>query len=316
MPNRILREGINSSVRVNQLSVEAEVFYRRLMSAVDDYGRTEALVELLLARLYPLKVLQISVSDLAEWIDECISAGLMTLYVVDSKAFIELVDFNQQKRAKASKCPSPEKHMLCTCYASATHVISNAHLGVCVCGGEGVCVYCSEVDEPPAEPPPAEPDEEEPETTEPDSPVVLTYPCSGGKGLTYDLTQAKLDEYEEAFPGIDVFTECKKALQWCRDNPRRKKTPTGMPRFLGAWLGKEQNSVRTGNSGSSDWPIVRDIVKQQWTPDYDNTLHLKAMLSDEQFAKAKHIGFRRISDATVRQDSTLAAEYAQAGGQA
>ncbi len=42
MPNRILREGILTSERVNLLSWEAEVFYRRLMSVVDDYGRFHA----------------------------------------------------------------------------------------------------------------------------------------------------------------------------------------------------------------------------------------------------------------------------------
>ena len=39
MPNRILREGILSSERVDALSEGAEILYRRLMSVVDDYGR-------------------------------------------------------------------------------------------------------------------------------------------------------------------------------------------------------------------------------------------------------------------------------------
>ena len=38
MPNRIIREGILSSDRVDQLDPPAEVFYRRLMSKVDDHG--------------------------------------------------------------------------------------------------------------------------------------------------------------------------------------------------------------------------------------------------------------------------------------
>jgi hypothetical protein len=36
MPNRILRAGIITSDRVNALDFGAEVFYRRLMSAVDE----------------------------------------------------------------------------------------------------------------------------------------------------------------------------------------------------------------------------------------------------------------------------------------
>ncbi len=39
MPNRIIREGILTSEAVNSLSWEAEVFFRRLLSVVDDFGR-------------------------------------------------------------------------------------------------------------------------------------------------------------------------------------------------------------------------------------------------------------------------------------
>ena len=39
MPSRILREGINTSPKVNALSPMAELFYRRLMTVADDYGR-------------------------------------------------------------------------------------------------------------------------------------------------------------------------------------------------------------------------------------------------------------------------------------
>jgi hypothetical protein len=54
MPNRVLREGILTSERVNALDWPAEVFYRRLMSVVDDFGRYWAKPELLRAGLYPL----------------------------------------------------------------------------------------------------------------------------------------------------------------------------------------------------------------------------------------------------------------------
>ena len=53
MPTRIIREGILDSKAVNALSEQAEIFYRRLMSVVDDYGRFEADTELLRARCFP-----------------------------------------------------------------------------------------------------------------------------------------------------------------------------------------------------------------------------------------------------------------------
>lgn len=71
--------------------------------------------------------------------------------------------------------------------------------------------------------------------------VVLTYPTVGKGAQTWNLTQAKLAEYVESFPGVDVLMECRKALQWCRDKPKKRKTPQGMAGFLTGWLGRVQN---------------------------------------------------------------------------
>ena len=56
MPNRIIREGILTSDRVEQLDPPAEVFYRRLMSKVDDHGLYDARPSILRASLYPLRI--------------------------------------------------------------------------------------------------------------------------------------------------------------------------------------------------------------------------------------------------------------------
>jgi hypothetical protein len=56
MPDRILRAGIIKSGAVNALGWPAEVFYRRLMSVVDDFGRYDGRSSILRADLYPLKV--------------------------------------------------------------------------------------------------------------------------------------------------------------------------------------------------------------------------------------------------------------------
>jgi hypothetical protein len=70
--------------------------------------------------------------------------------------------------------------------------------------------------------------------------VILTFPTAGTP-KEWHLTEAKVQEWAEAYPGVDVQAECRKALQWCRDNPKRKKTADGMTRFLNTWLSKAQN---------------------------------------------------------------------------
>ena len=105
MPNRIIREGILTSPRINDLSAGAELFYRRLLSVVDDYGRFHGLPVLLRASCYPLRIDKVSDRDIRGFVGECHKAGVLTAYEVDGKPFVQVNDFNQQVRAKQSKYP-------------------------------------------------------------------------------------------------------------------------------------------------------------------------------------------------------------------
>ena len=107
MPNRILREGILTSERVNRLDWPSEVFYRRLLSVVDDYGRYFAHVSLLRAALFALRLDLVSNDDVAHWLEKTRQAGLVDLYEVDGKLYLQVWNFKQQARAKQSKFPSP-----------------------------------------------------------------------------------------------------------------------------------------------------------------------------------------------------------------
>jgi hypothetical protein len=78
----------------------------------------------------------------------------------------------------------------------------------------------------------------------------MEFPTVGKGSKTWGLTSAKLAEYQEAFPGVDVEAECRKARQWCIDNSTKRKTAKGMPAFLGRWLAKVQDGPRAGGSGS------------------------------------------------------------------
>jgi hypothetical protein len=95
---------------------------------------------------------------------------------------------------------------------------------------------CSEPATPAAEPPP--------------DPVVMSFLTNGPGPKEWHLHQSKVDEYKESFPGVDVLAECKKARQWCIDNPTNRRTAKGVPAFLGRWLTKEQNrGPRVGTDG-------------------------------------------------------------------
>jgi hypothetical protein len=122
MPNRILREGILTSPRISKLPGWAEeVFYRRVMSVVDDFGRYYADHGLLRAACYPRQLNKVSDSDIGKWLTACVNAALVRVYPAsDGESYLQLIDFRQQARAKESKFPAPPS----TCAADAMQVIS------------------------------------------------------------------------------------------------------------------------------------------------------------------------------------------------
>jgi len=62
------------------------------------------------------------------------------------------------------------------------------------------------------------------------------------------ITDAKLAQWTEAFPAVDVAMELKRAALWVLDNPSKRKKQWG--RFLTNWLGRTQE--KGGNRGRSD----------------------------------------------------------------
>src|SRR5262249_14251350 len=102
------RESILTSERVNSLSIEAELFYRRLMSVADDWGRFHANLTLLRTQVYPLKPDLYTETQIEGFLSECERAGLLALYVANGRRYLDIVNFGQRTQSKSSKFPSPD----------------------------------------------------------------------------------------------------------------------------------------------------------------------------------------------------------------
>ena len=128
MPNRILREGILTSPNVARLGWAEEVFYRRLMSVVDDFGRYFGDPGMLRAACYPRQLGKVSDSDVGKWLRSCVDADLVRVYqAADRESYVELIKFGQQVRAKKSKYPDA-----LSLDSNCEQTKSNAHLDVSV----------------------------------------------------------------------------------------------------------------------------------------------------------------------------------------
>jgi hypothetical protein len=109
MPNRVIREGILSSERVEKIAEDpaCEVFYRRLFSVVDDYGRFSGDPRIVRAALYPLRLDSQPEGKIRDHIGTCEEAGLLITYLMNEKPYLELSDFRQRLRRMVSKYPGP-----------------------------------------------------------------------------------------------------------------------------------------------------------------------------------------------------------------
>lgn len=128
MPTRMLREGILDSRAVNALSEEAELFYRHLMSVVDDFGRVEADIEILRLKCFPRRLDAWPVERLTHAVHETASCQtddghpLVTYYEVGPKRYLQINNFQQRIRAGKSKCPPPVGHPPVSCQTDDGHL--------------------------------------------------------------------------------------------------------------------------------------------------------------------------------------------------
>lgn len=125
MPNRIIKESICSSDSIDRLTWFEEVFFYRLIVNCDDYGRCDARARILNARLFPLKT--ISDKDIAKALESLRAAGIVYLYIVDGKPYLQLRTWERHQviRAKKSKYPSPEQMEASEMNVKTSEIICN-----------------------------------------------------------------------------------------------------------------------------------------------------------------------------------------------
>ena len=253
MPSRILREGILTSERVDLLDAEEERFYRRLMSVVDDFGRYTAHTSLLLAALFPLRVKKVSEEQIEAWLQACAVAKVIAVYTVDGKRYLQLLDFNQQKRAEKSKCPPPPSG----CVAGAQQSLGGSTAGAeppkaSVHLGEGVCEGGGEIGTPP-----------------PDG--------DGRHGIPFQAIVDAFNRTLTKLPKVRELTAKRRTAirtAW-QESPKR--------RSLGFWLAYFEECEGDGFLNGTG-PYMNG--HENWQPDFDYLM--RAAVITRTFEKAMH----------------------------
>lgn len=208
-----------TSARVDALSESSELFYRRLHSIVDDYGRHEAHPELLRTKCYPLRVDRVKAKHVVSWLAECEKAALLVVYKVGSKTYLQLTDWRQQQRSD-SKCPAPDTQLLSKCLA-------DAHLVVGVVGDvvEGVSEGVGAVAQ----------------QSRPQKANGHRIDFDFSKGAFKGITEEDELRWQQAFQAVPIPPAIERAAAWLKANPANHKS--NYERFLVNWFSREQDKA-------------------------------------------------------------------------
>lgn len=232
MPNRILRESICTSDTIDKLSWFEEALYYRLIVTCDDFGRFDGRTAVIKNRLFPLKD-GLTLKTVETALHGLANAGLVSFYTVEGRRFLCLPTWGkyQTQRAKVSKYPAPDtadesdeqssaiicKQMQADGSKCSRIRESNSLFAIRDTGIEYI-------------------------GTEPQAasmPPVIFLPLNDG--TEYPVYQEQCHEWAGLYPAVDVIQQLRQMRAWLIANPRKKKTKSGINRFIVTWLSKEQD---------------------------------------------------------------------------
>lgn len=80
--------------------------------------------------------------------------------------------------------------------------------------------------------------------------VVVSLPLVDG--TEHQITDLMAGEWSELYPAVDVPQELREMRAWLMANPSRRKTGSGISRFVVNWLGKQQDRGGPRNAVNDD----------------------------------------------------------------
>jgi hypothetical protein len=107
LPNRIIKESICTSDTIDGLSDAEEAMFYRLLVNCDDYGRMDGRPQILLAKLYPLRLGKIKDTVLSQRLQALERVGLIDTYTVKGRPLIQIKTWQEHQRVRNQKSKYP-----------------------------------------------------------------------------------------------------------------------------------------------------------------------------------------------------------------
>lgn len=82
-------------------------------------------------------------------------------------------------------------------------------------------------------------------------------------GSRFHISENHLNEFMDAYPGVDVRDQIMKMSQWLKVNPTKRKTKNGIMRFVNSWIARSEREVVSGPQSSTKISMPEYIRQQE-----------------------------------------------------
>lgn len=242
---RTIKPEFPQSESMGRISRDARLLFLELWTICDDSGRARGDSRMLARTLYPYDDgedghIKTTRADVEAWLGELEAVECIVRYRVDGDTYLQICNWLKHQKIdkpSASKIPAPDEDSRILASPRECSSLDQGRDQGKDQGEEGKKNASSSAAAD------SSPDVPRVTTVLPEIQFVLEIPTNTGK--PWGITAEMIAEWRNTFPGLDVEAELRKARQWCLDNQARRKTASGMRKFLGNWLSRSNDNPRS-----------------------------------------------------------------------
>ena len=82
-------------------------------------------------------------------------------------------------------------------------------------------------------------------------------------GSRFHISDNHLNEFVDAYPGVDVRDQIIKMSQWLKVNPTKRKTKNGIMRFINSWIARSERETINASQSSTKISMPEYIRQQE-----------------------------------------------------
>lgn len=217
---RTIKPEFPHSESMGRVSRESRLCFILLWTIADDAGRLRGNSRMLASLLYPYD--DDAKNKIDTWLGQLSTEGCIARYEVDGTSYVQIMHWTDHQKIDK---PSPSK---LPAFVDSSRNLANVR-------------EASPLDQE------GNGEEGKGDSAEPQSdstPAVVSVPLVDK--TEYGVTQAEVDEWSLAYPGVNVMQQLREMRAWSLANTAQRKTRRGFNAFVVRWLAKEQD--KAGNT--------------------------------------------------------------------